>query len=146
MKKRVCFALILILLLGSLTACNFTQNMAGVMAGEAECTPKVEEMVALLADNRVADAKALMHPQASGATDAAISQMSGYLAGRKASAMEVVSLNINTSTGTSGQTRQEQVGYKVNLNDGTVIYMNVVYLSNNAGQGFVSFQLVLGVV
>ena len=45
-----------------------------------------------------------------------------------------------------GKARQEQVAYQVTLTDGSVIYLNVVYLSNTAGAGFVSFQLVLGVV
>ena len=72
--------------------------------------------------------------------------MSNYLNGRKASSMELVNINITTSTGTSGKALQEQVAYKVTLNDGAVIYLNTVYLSNNAGSGFVSFQLVLGIV
>ena len=146
MKKMICFALVLLALLGCLTACNFTQNMSGAIAGEAEATPKVEEMVAALADGRASDAKALMHPQMAATSDSAIAQMSAYLAGRKASAMELKSINISTSTGTAGKTRQERVAYQVTLTDGTVIFLNVVYLSDNKGTGFAAFQLVLGVV
>lgn len=146
MKKLICLILVLLVLLGCLTACNFTQNASGALAGNAESTAKVEEMLTALADNRISDAKALLHPQTSGKSDEAIAQMSAYLAGRKASSIEQRSINVNSSTGTSGKTRQEQVAYQVTLSDGVVIYLNVVYLSNNAGTGFISFQLILGIV
>lgn len=146
MKKLICFSLVLLILLGCLTACNFTQNMSGAIAGEAEATPKVEEMLMALAKGSTSDAKSLMHPQVAETSNNAIAQMSAYLAGRKASAIELKNISVNTSTGTSGKTRQEQVAYQVALTDGAVIYLNVVYLSNNQGTGFASFQLVLGVV
>ncbi len=146
MKKLVCLVLVMLALLSCLTACSFTQNLSGDLAGKAESTSKVEEMMAALAENRTSDAKALMHTQSAERSDAAIAQMSAYLDGREVSSMELKSINVNTSTGTSGKTRQEQVAYKVILTDGVVIYLNVVYLSNNAGTGFTSFQLVLGVV
>ena len=146
MKKIVCFGLTLLLLLGCFTACNFTQNMSGAMAGEAEATPKVEEMMAALADDNTYNAKALLHPQVAETSDNAIAQMSTYLAGRKPSAIELKSININTSTGTTGKTRQERVAYQVTLTDGAVIFVNAVFLSNNKGTGFASFQVVLGVV
>jgi len=146
MKKIVCFSLVLLALLGCLTACNFTQNASGVLAGEAEATPKVKEMMAALADDNASGAKALLHPQVAEASDTAIAQMSDYLAGRKASAIELSNLNVNTTTGTAGKTRQEQAAYRVTLTDGSVVFLNVVYFSNNQGSGFASFQLVLGVV
>jgi len=116
------------------------------MAGEAEATPKVEEMMAALADDNTADAKALLHPQVAETSDAAIAQMSGYLAGRNADTIELISINVNSSAGTAGVTRQERVGYRVALTDGAVIYINAVYLSDSQGTGFASFQVVLGVV
>ena len=146
MKKIICFSLVLLALLGCLTACNFTQNMSGAIAGEAEATPKVEEMMAALAEDNTSDAKALLHPQVAETSDNAIAQMSAYLAGRKANTIELISINISTSTGTAGKTRQERVGYKVTLTDGAVIFLNAVHLSNNQGVGFASFQVVLGVV
>jgi hypothetical protein len=42
--------------------------------------------------------------------------------------------------------RQEQATYKTTLDSTEVIYITAVYLNNNAGSGFISFQLVLGVV
>ena len=144
MKKWICFALI-VLVLGSFTACNFTQNMSGMMAGEAEATPKVEEMMAALSAANTADAKALLHPQAAETAESAIAQMSAYLAGRTVETMEVTGITVNTSAGTSGNVRQERVNYRITLTDGAVIYLNVAYLSNNQGSGFASFQIVLGV-
>ena len=145
MKKWICFALV-VLVLGSFTACNFTQNMSGAIAGEAEATPKVEEMMAALAAGNTVDAKALLHPQAAETAESAIVQMSAYLAGGKAAAMELTGITVNTSTGTSGNVRQERVNYRITLADSDMIYINAVYLSNNQGTGFASFQLVLGVV
>lgn len=145
MKKILCFALVL-LVLGSFTACNFTQNMSGAMAGKAEATPKVEEMMAALSAANTADAKALLHPQVAETSDNAITQMSTYLAGRTVETMELTGITVNTSSGTSGNTRQERVNYRVTLADGAVIFLNVLYLSNNQGTGFSSFQIVLGVV
>lgn len=146
MKKLICISLVLLVLFGCLTACNFTQNMSGALAGTAEATPKVEEMMLALAEDRAADAKALMHPQVAATSDNAIAQMSAYLAGREASSMELKSVNVSTSAGTAGKSRQERIAYQVTLSDGAVIYLNVVYLSDNGGAGFASFQLVLGVI
>ena len=145
MKKWICFALVL-LVLGSFTACNFTQNMSGAIAGKAEATPKVEAMMAALSAGNTADAKDLLHPQVAETSDNAITQMSTYLAGRTVDTMEVTGITVNTSAGTSGNVRQERVNYRVTLTDGAVIFLNVVYLSNNQGSGFASFQIVLGVV
>ena len=146
MKKALCFSLVLLVILGCFTACNFTQNMSGVMAGKAEATPKAEEMMAALASGNMSDATALLHPQAAETAGNPLTQMHNYLAARNVSAMELRSINVSSSTGTSGTTRQEQVTYQVTLADGDVIYLSVVYLSNREGSGFASFQLVLGLV
>ena len=123
-----------------LTSCTFNSNVSGLLAGEAEATAEVEEMMLAMAENRESDAKALMHPQATENADAAIAQMSTYLDGRKVDSMEPTSINVNTSTGTSGEIREEQVTYRVTLDDGVVIHLNVVHLSDNNGSGFSSFQ------
>ena len=145
MKKWICFVLVL-LVLGSFTGCNVTQNMSGAIAGKAEATPKLEEMMEALAAGNAEDAKVLMHPMISEGADIAIAQMSDFLAGRRVSSMELVSITVNTSAGTSGATRQERIGYRVTLEDDAIIYLNAIYLSNMEGTGFTSFQLVLGVV
>lgn len=146
MKKLVCILLVSVLLLGCLSGCNFTERMSGAFAGQAEATPKVEQMLAALAQDSTADAKALLHPQAAETADAAIAQMSDYLAGRNVKTVALINLNVSTSTGTAGKVRQENGGYRVTLEDDTVVYINAVYLSNPQGTGFSSFQLVLGVV
>ena len=56
------------------------------------------------------------------------------------------SIYVNNSIGTSGKAKKEETTYSVTLTDGDVVYLSVVYLSDNAGTGFSSFQLVLGVV
>ena len=72
--------------------------------------------------------------------------MVSYLAGRSVVSKEVVSINVNTSVGTAGKVLTEQLGYRVTLTEGDVIYLSVTYLSDRDGDGFTSFQLVLGVV
>ena len=146
MKRKIGFALVLALLLGCLAGCNFTANLSGALAGEPEAEPKVTEMMTALSQGNTADALALLHPQATETAEHAVGQMESYLAGRTVSEMEQISININTSTGTAGTTRQERVGYRVKLSDGDVIFINALYLTNSAGKGFASFQLVLGVV
>ena len=129
-----------------LTSCTFNSNVSGLLAGEAEATAEVEEMMLAMAENRESDAKALMHPQATEKADAAIAQMSTYLDGRKVDSMELTGINVNTSTGSSGKTRQEQATYQVTLDDGVVIHLKVDYLSDDAGAGFSTFQVVIGLV
>ena len=145
MKKLVCLSLILLAVLSCFTACNFNQTVSG-MKDKAESTPKVEEMMTVLTEKRTSDAKALMHPQVAENADRGIDQMQTYLSGREVSEMDLQNINVTTSFGTSGNAKQERVSYKVTLSDGEIIYLNVVYLSNNNGNGFISFQLVLGAI
>ena len=146
MKKLICFATVLFALFSCLTSCVFTNGLINNMANSSEATPKVEEMLNALTEKRADDAKALLHPQATEKADTAITRMTDYLNGRKDSTVELIDFNFNSSVGTSGNTRQEQATYQVTLDDGEIIYLNVHYLSNNEGTGFVSFQLILGLV
>ena len=145
MKKAIYLTLTL-MLLGCLTACGFNVNVNNAVNAKAESAPKVEEMMQALTENRLADAKVLMHPQVAEKSEAALAQVSDYLAGRNADSIEPINVSVKTSTGTSGKARQEQMVYQVALPDGVTVFLNVVYLSNDAGSGFASFQLVLGVV
>lgn len=145
MKKFICFPLVLLILLGCLTACDM-QKVMDEIADKAEATPKVEEMMTALAEGNTSDAKALLHPDTGEEADAAIGQMSTYLAGRTTSAIELKTINVSTSTSTSGKVRQEKLTYQVTLSDSSAIYLNVVYLSDKDGTGFSSFQMVLGVI
>jgi hypothetical protein len=103
-------------------------------------------MMAALAKNSTDEAKALLHAKASGFLDTGITQMSDYLDGREVSSMSLISINVNTTKGAAGNSRQERVGYTATLSDGTIIYINAVYLSDQTDAGFLSFQIVLGIV
>ena len=146
MKKTIFLTLLILGIISCLTACNFTTTVLGALKDKAESTPKVEEMMSLMAENRVSDVKALLHPKSNDKADAAIEQMASYIDGRSVSSMELVNINISSSTGSSGKTRQEEVAYKATLTDGEIVHLNAVYLTDNAGNGFVSFRLVLGIV
>ncbi len=146
MKKLICWVLVLLVVLTCLLSCTFSKNLSGSFAGEAESTAKVEEMMTALAGNRTSDAKSLMHPKVAENSDTAIDQMSSYIDCRKVDSMELTSINVNSSKGINGETREEKVTYQVALDDGVVIHLNVVHLSDNDGTGFSSFQLVMGVV
>lgn len=146
MKKLLYMTLALLMLLPCLTSCNFTQNTSGALAGTAESTPKVEEMMTALAESRTEDAKALMHPEATGKSDASIAQLEKYLSGRTVSTIEQKAINVSASTGTSGKIRQEQVSYQVTLSDEETVYLKVVYYSDHSGAGFLSFQMIIGIV
>ena len=146
MKKIVCVSLALLALLGCLTACTFTRSASGPLAGTAQSADKVEEMMAALAEERVTDAKALMHPEVAEQSEDAIAQICDFLAGRSATEIVMEGISVNTSSGTAGKSRQELVTYRVQLSDGDVVYLNVGYLSNGDGDGFNSFRLVLGVM
>ena len=145
MKKTICLTLILLSMLGCLTACACNTNMSGAVT-EVDSFPKVEEMMMVLAQNSMSDAKKMMHPQSVENSDAAIAQMSRYLAGREAISIEQISFNVQNSFSTSGNTMEEHATYTVTLTDGEVLYLTMVYLSDNYGEGFTSFQFVLGLV
>ncbi len=146
MKKLFCITSVILMMLVCLTACNFNTNIGGVLTGKAENEAKVDEMLVALAENDISTAKALLHPERSETSDAALEQISDFLDSRKVSSKTLMNVNVTTSTGTAGKSVQEQASYRVILNDGTVIYLNAVYLTTDAGSGFVSFQLVLGLV
>lgn len=145
MKKIISVAIIMLVLLSCFTACNFTQNVSGVLAGEAQATPKVNEMMSALADRRISDAKALLYPQVSESSDNDVEQLSLYIAGRETKSIELKSINVNSTAGTNGKTREEQVTYTVALSDDTVISISAVYLSDKDGSGFTSFKILLGI-
>lgn len=146
MKKFLCFLLVLIIIFGVLSACNFTQTVNDVAANNAKSTSKVEAMISALAEDRMSDAEALMHPQAKEKSDTGIAQIKLYIDGRKAEAMTLQNINVTNSVGTSGKASQEQVTFRVTLSGGEIVHITSYYLSNNAGEGFISFQMVLGVI
>ena len=141
MKKLLSITLVALMLVLALTSCNF--NISGFL--DATSTPKVEAMMEALADGDLASAKALLHPSITDG-EANLIQMVDYLDGREVSSLEVIGKNLTSSVGSGGNMIREQVNYEVTLADSTVIYLTTVYLANNAGAGFVSFQMILGIV
>ena len=146
MKKRFWILLAVIAALCLLTACNFSTNLSNAGSSQMQATPKAKEMMSALAANDSAAAVKMMHPDVMEKADEAIAQMSGYVAGRKTTQLQLVNFNVSTSAGTSGKIRQEKVVYQATLEDGEMIYLSATYVSGNAGEGFASFQIVLGAV
>lgn len=147
MKRILTVTAIVLLAACLLTACNFNTNFSDTMGTTAaESTGKVENMLQALADGNTDAALALMHPDAVDKAENPIAQMSDFLAGRAVAEMNQTNLRVNTSSGTAGKTRQEVTNFQVILEDGTELYVAATYYSDKTGEGFVSFQLVLGVV
>ncbi|MBE6669355.1 MAG: hypothetical protein E7601_04030 [Ruminococcaceae bacterium] len=146
MKKAICLTLVILSIASCLTACSFTSNIMNVQKDKAESTPKVEEMMSAMAEKSVSDATSLLHPEAKEKADDAIEQIVSYVNGRSVSSMELININVSSSTSTSGKMRKEQAVYQVAMDDGEIFYLNTVYVTNNDGDGFISFQLVLGIV
>lgn len=145
--KRMFAVVAMLLALCLLTGCSFTTNYSDNMGKtETESREKVEDMLQALADGDTDAALALMHPEAVDKAGSFMDQMRDFLAGRNVAQMEQVGVRVNTSTGTAGKSRQEVTNFQVRLEDGTEIYVAATYFFNNAGEGFVSFQLVLGIV
>ena len=143
MKKSVSLILVILLLLGCFTSCGISTLFSDAISGDSEATPKVEEMITALAEKNIPEAKKLMHPEVADESDDDIERMSEYLDGRDAESVKATNISINTSTGTSGKVREERITYEVTLEDGEVISLNVVYLSNKVGEGFYSFSIAI---
>ena len=146
MKKLFCLTCAILMLLGCLTACSFNTNIGGALTGNSESGAKVDAMMVALADGNMTDAKSLLHPERSETSEDALTQIADFLDGRSVVEKKVMSTNFTTSAGTNGKITQEQISYQVSLDDGVIVYLNTVYLTNDAGSGFVSFQLVIGLV
>ena len=148
MKKLICvMAAAAMSILCLLTACNFTSNYADSLGTtKAESTSKVEEMMRFLADGDLDSALSLMYPGVAETAKDAAAQMRDYLAGRKVTKLNQKSVSVSTSTGTSGKSRRESAAFQAVLEDGTTIYLSTAYCSDDSGDGFASFQIVLGVV
>ncbi len=146
MKRRICFVALLMALICILTACNFNSNMVD-SSGKAEMQSekKVQEMMTALANKDKDTAIALMHEEVAAKSEAAVQQLSEFLAGRKVTKLERTSLQVQTSSGTGGKVRQEQAAFRAELEDGVVVYLSVTHVSSNGKEGFYTFQIVLGV-
>ncbi len=145
MKKLLCL-LLAVTLAFSLVACNFTSNFQDNLGlTEAKCREQVEQMLQSLTAEDLDTALALMHPGAKETAEKALKQLADYMAGRSVRQLEIQGVTVNTSSGSSGKIEQEKASFQAVLDDGTVFYIAAFYRTDRDGEGFVSFQIVLGV-
>ena len=147
MKKAVCICCVCVMILGLLTACNFNTNMTDSTGKtKMEALPQVEEMLQALAEEDGEKALGLMHPDAPNRSAQAIAQLSAYLSGRDVKSLEVQKLQKKNTSGTGGTKQQETATILVTMEDEEQFYLSVSYLTDAEKKGFVSFQLILGMV
>lgn len=140
MKKILSITALLLVFALALTACNLDVDIT------AQAEPQIREMLAALTAGDGDAAKALIHPsRVDGATDAAIAAMIDLLGGREVESCTQVSLHVNTSTGTKGTARTESGTVHLLFTDGTDMRLQYAYVSDNNGQGFATFELLVGV-
>ena len=145
MKKLLCVCVCVIMLLSCLTACNFHSNLndsTGITKFDAH--PQIEKMLAALTAGDTDAALALMHPDVREQADYAVAQTSEYLQGRSVVSLETVNRSVYTSKGSAGNIRQESGTLRVTMDQAETVAISVVYLTSDAGEGFSSFQVVLG--
>lgn len=147
MKRKYSLLVLVLAVACLLSACHVTTNFSDSTGNTAmESIPQVEQMLEALAFGDINTALTLMHEEKTAASESGLAQMSDYLAGRKVTEMKQLGVNVNTSNGTSGTTRQEQGTFQITLEDGTEFVIVAVHLSNGTEKGFISFQLVLGAI
>ena len=88
----------------------------------------------------------LMHPDAPNRSAQAIVQLSAYLSGRDVKSLKVQKLQKTNTSGAGGTKQQETATIFVTMEDEEQFYLAVSYLIDNNHKGFVSFQLILGMV
>lgn len=145
MKKLVCVIMATALLLSVLTACNFTTNFSDSNGTLAE-QEKVESMFAALSSGDLEAAKSLLHPDVAAEQADALEQLQDYLDGRDPVELTQLNWKVTSTAGLGGKTRQESGTYQVRLEDDTVFYLSVSYLTQEQAEGFSAFQFILGIV
>ena len=146
MKKVLCVFVTVIMLLSCMTACNFHSTVNdGFGNTQAKSLPKVEEMLAFLCAGDTESAIQILHPDVQGNAEHAMRQNSDYLLDHKVQKVETITRSVYTSKGTAGDIQQETAYFKVFLEHDDVIAVSAVHLTNDTGEGFSFFQVVLGV-
>lgn len=140
MKKILTVTALLLVFALVLAACDLSIDM------NAQAEPQIREMLTALTAGDGEAAKALLHPsRADGATDAAIAAMIDLLGGREVTSCTQVSLHVNTSAGTKGNARTESGTVHLTCTDGTDLRLQYSHVSDNNGEGFATFEFVVGV-
>lgn len=146
MKKVLCL-LAAAVLLCVMTGCTFNAHFSDSTGiAKMQSAPKVETLLEALADEDPDNEFAYIHPEAEEKSEAALAQLKQFLAGRDVRALEQQSASVNTSSGTNGNSRMEKGVFLVTLEDQTTFYISATHLTNSEGEGFASFQFVLGLV
>lgn len=138
MKKLMQVTVCVLLIAALLCACgaNF----------EPEAKPFAEEMMAALKDGDTEAAMELMHPSAVKQIDdiqASMKALCDYVDGRGTTEITQQSINVRNQIGTNSG-KYESGTFRAALDDGTVLKIDYVYLTNAAGSGFSSFYLSIG--
>lgn len=147
MKRAIPFLAVMLAVLCLVTACRFTSNFSDSTGSSVmKAAPKVEQMLSALSDGDVESALVLMYPERAAISESGLAQMCDYLAGRKIAQTESKGVTRQESSGTNGVTSQENGTFRVVLEDGTEFFVSVSYYTAGSAEGFLSFQLVLGVI
>ena len=147
MKKVLCAWIGVVLLLSSLTGCNFhTTSNDSTGKTAADSLPQVEKMLSILGAGDVEQALQMLHPDVRESANHAMEQNSAYMQGRRVTSVETLSCSVYTSKGTAGDIRQEQASFKVTFGDGEIVAVSAVYYTDKAGTGFSTFQIILGAI
>ena len=144
MKKLISLTLVLLILIACVTSCDVLNSITGALEETAESSAKVMDMLTALSQERMDDAKRLLHPSVS--DDIALEQLAEYIKGRTVVSMSLMGINIRKDVGTNGNVTTEELSYKTTLSDGSIIYVSSVYVSDTSGVGFTSFSIGFGIV
>ncbi|MBQ8236525.1 MAG: hypothetical protein IJZ39_00010 [Oscillospiraceae bacterium] len=138
MKKALTVTALLLVFALTLSACAVDLT--------AKAEPQVKEMLTALSAQDAEAAAALLHPdRADDATDAAIAALMALMDGREVASCVQVGLNVHTNTGTGGTARTESGTVHILFADGSDLRLEYSYVSDNSGEGFATFQFLVGI-
>lgn len=145
MKKLITFTAIIMVFVLITTGCEIGNTLTDKLEDSAKSPEKIENMLSALCEGRIDDAKGMMHPTATENVEASLNSIIDYLDSRTIKQMSLEGLNVHSSIGTDGNVLEEDMEYLVTLSDGEVIHISSVYISDNHGEGFIKFGLIIGV-
>ncbi len=127
--------------------CHFTTNFSDSTGKTSmQAAEKVEKMLTALVAGDIQAGMKLLHPNVAQNGEEKLLQMSRYLFGSKIVELTLQKVAVNNTKSTSGDAIQETGAFRMELEDGTELFLSVLYLTDDVGEGFVSFQIILGLV
>ena len=150
--RKLGVLLLTMMLILPLTGCNFNTSFNDSLGvKEMEAKQQVADMLEAMTQKDMEAVLALMYPdlledeiKKLPVIDQ-LQQIMDYVDGRKVLSLEQQSVNVQNSSGTAGTVKREQAVFKVGFAEETV-YISVTYLTQNGKSGFISYQMILGVV